>query len=94
MSKAPEQYVPSPAEIMVAQSIDKLLELMMTGQLDGIGVCAAHKGEREPTFFYLNTADKPVLRGPINRLLGLYEAGQSFKDLSNAPPTNRSYQVH
>ena len=88
-----ELYTPTPAEIMVARSIDGLLGLLMTGKLDGIGMCAAHKNG-EPTFFYLNTADKPVLRGPINRLLGLYEAGQSFKGLSNAPPTNRSYQVH
>lgn len=94
MSKAPEQYIPTPAERMVAQSIDGLLEQLMTGRLDGIGVCAVHKESGEPTFFYLNTADKPVLRGPINRLLGLYEAGQSFKGLSNAPPTNRSYRVH
>lgn len=88
-----EAYQPTAAELMVAQSIDGLLEMLMTGKLAGIGVCAV-KHDGEPSFFYLNSDEKPVLRPVLNRLLGLYESGQQFKGLSNAPANNRSYLVH
>ena len=88
-----EDYTPTPSEMAVAQHIDGLLQQLMTGKLAAIGVCAV-KHDGDPAFFYLNSDEKPVLRPVLNRLLGLYEAGQQFKGLSNAPANNRSYLVH
>lgn len=88
-----EDYKPTPAEIATAHHIDALIEELMTGRLDGIGVCAI-RGSGEPAFFYLNKPDEPVLRPVLNRLLGLYEAGQQWKGLTTAPRENRSYLAH
>ena len=88
-----EEYTPSPAEEMVAQHIDGLIDCLLEGKLTGIGVCAVDtKGE--PCFFYLNKPEQPVLRVAMNRLMGLYEAGQNFKTKCTAPKTNRSYRSH
>jgi len=88
-----EEYIPTPAEHMIAHNIDGLLDSLLDGQLSGIGICAVDN-DGDPCFFYLNKKDEPVLRPALNRLLGLYEAGQQFKSLTNAPKTNRSYLVH
>lgn len=88
-----ENYTPTPGELAVARHLDGLLEELVTGKLDGIGVCAVRK-DGEPAFFYLNEPDGPVLRPVLNRLLGIYEASQQFKDIMNAPRSNRSYLVH
>jgi len=89
-----EDYTPTPAECMMARHIDLLQNLLMTGKLDGIGICAVKAEDGAPSFVYLNKADAPVLRPALNKLLGLYEAGQQFKGRVNAPANNRSYLEH
>lgn len=91
--KMKEDYVPTPAEMATAANIDGLLTMLMNGELAGIGVCAVNT-DGDPSFFYLNKVEEPVLRPVLSRLLGLYEAGQRFKKLQNAPKENRSYLVH
>lgn len=86
-------YTPTPAEQMVAREIDGLVESLLSGKLNGIGVCAVTV-DGDPRFFYLNKAEEPVLRTAMNKLMGLYEAGQQFKGLTNAPKANRSYMEH
>ncbi len=88
-----KDYQPTPAEMMIAQHIDGVIHDLMSGELAGIGLCGV-RTNGEDIFFYLNKAEAPVLRPAINRLLGLYEAGQQFKGLTTAPKNNRSYLVH
>ncbi|KKN55443.1 hypothetical protein LCGC14_0582130 [marine sediment metagenome] len=88
-----EEYMPTPAEMMVARHLDGLMGDLLSGNLDGIGVCAIRKNG-EPAFFYLNQPEEPVLRPALNRLLGLYESNMQFKKLITAPRENRSYLTH
>ena len=88
-----EDYVPTPAEEMIARQIDGVVDLLLDGNLLGVGVCAV-RTDGQPAFFYLNKPEGPVLRPAINRLLGLYEAGRLFKTKTTAPPNNRSYRSH
>lgn len=78
---------------MIAHHVDGLLHELMAGKLQGIAV-AALRTSGDPAFFYLNKPEGPVLRPVINRLLGLYEASQQWKGLTNAPRENRSYSEH
>ena len=86
-------YTPTHAEEMVAQKLDGMVEMLLDGKLNGIGFCAVTV-DGEPVFFYMNKAEEPVLRPAMNKLMGLYEAGQQFKKRANAPKTNRSYLEH
>jgi len=86
-------YTPTRAEEMVAQRIDDMVEMLLDGKLDGLGFCAVHV-DGTPEFFYLNKSEEPVLRPALNKLMGLYEAGQQFKGRTTAPKTNRSYLEH
>lgn len=89
-----QDYTPTIQELTMAQNLDGLMEDLMTGKLDAIGVCAV-RTDGSPAFFYIDRADKKaVLRPVLNRLLGLYEANQQFRGLTNAPRQNRSYLVH
>jgi len=87
------EYTPTPAEQMVAQKIDGIVDGLMGGKLAGIGLCAVTVNG-DPIFFYLNKPDEAVLRPALNKLMGLYEAGQQFKGRTTAPVTNRSYAEH
>ncbi len=86
-------YTPTPAEEMVAQRIDGMVEMLLDGKLAGVGFCAVDV-DGAPVFFYMNKSDEPVLRPALNKLMGLYEAGQQFKGRTTAPKTNRSYLEH
>jgi len=86
-------YTPTPAETAMAHSIDKIVDRLLEGQLAGIGLCAVDV-DGDPAFFYLNKSEEPVLRPALNKLMGLYEAGQQFKGRTTAPKTNRSYLEH
>ena len=78
---------------MTAHRIDGMVDALLEGKLKGIGVCAvSEKGD--PIFFYMNKSEEPVLRPALNKLMGLYEAGQQFKNKTNAPKANRSYLEH
>lgn len=85
--------MPTAAEELVAQHIDGLVGALLDGQLMGIGVCAV-RNDGSPAFFYLNKPERPVLRSALNRLMGLYESSQLFKEATNAPQANRSYRSH
>ena len=88
-----EDYTPTPAEESVAQSIDLLVDDLLSGKIAGIAVCAVNtKGE--DAFFYLNKAEEPVLHRTISKLVGLYQSNQEFGRLTTAPKTNRSYRSH
>jgi len=93
MSDMDLDYTPTPAEDMVAQRIDGIVDALLEGKLTGIGVCAV-TADGKPMFFYLNKPEEPVLRPALNKLMGLYEAGQQFKEKTTAPRTNRSYLEH
>ncbi len=93
MTVMDKDYTPTAAEEMTAHRIDGIVDGLLDGQLVGIGLCAVTvKGD--PIFFYMNKSEEPVLRPALNKLMGLYEAGQQFKDLTTAPKTNRSYMEH
>lgn len=87
------EYTPTHAEEMVANSIHGVVDAMLDGKIQAIGLCAIDV-TGAPTFFYLNKPEEPVLRPALNKLMGLYEAGQQFKGRTNAPKTNRSYMEH
>lgn len=87
-------YTPTPAEQMVGQKIDGIVDALMEGKLSGIGLCAVVAEDNQPIFFYLNKPEEPALRPALNKLMGLYEAGQQFKGRTTAPATNRSYMEH
>lgn len=93
MTTMDNEYTPTPAEQQIAAHIDGVIGELLSGELDGIGICGVRK-DGDPIFFYLNKVEGPVLRPAINRLLGLYESGRQFGELTNAPRTNRSYLVH
>ncbi len=93
MTTMKEDYTPTYAERMIAGNIDGLISELMNGKIDAIGICGV-RTDGDPLFFYLNKPEEPVLRPALNRLLGLYESGQQFKELTTAPKTNRSYSVH
>lgn len=87
-------YTPTPAEELVAHKIDGIVDALLEGRLSAIGLCATTAENGNPVFFYLNKPEEPVLRPALNKLMGLYEAGQQFKDKTTAPRTNRSYLEH
>jgi len=93
MSDMDLDYTPTAAEEQTAHRIDGMVDALLDGRLNGVGFCAVtDKGD--PIFFYMNKSEDPVLRPALNKLMGLYEAGQQFKNKTNAPKTNRSYAEH
>ena len=88
-----KDYDPSPSEENFARKLDAHIEALLNGELDGIAFCAVNK-QGDESFFYLNTPSKPVLRSPMNKLMGLYEFNTRMRHLSNAPAANRSFKAH
>jgi hypothetical protein len=88
-------YEPTHQELSMAQIIDTLVQEMLAGHLLSVGICAKDI-DNEDTFFYIDKTfeSKPTLRGPMNKLMGLYEGNKIFGKVINAPGANRSYRSH
>ena len=88
-------YVPTPTERWMVRMLDATISQILTGHADGVAVCSVAP-DGEPTFMYYNKPDDPVLRGPISKLLGLYEMQnrEPCQSKMNAPRSNRSYREH
>lgn len=88
-----KDHEPTPSEETFARRLDEHIDALLSGQLDGIAFCAVNK-EGAESFFYLNNANAPVLRGSMNKLMGLYEFNMRMRDRITAPASNRSYRAH
>jgi len=94
MVKMPEdEREPTSGELHMARSIDFLVQMMLSGKMQGLAI-AAINDEGEDSCFYINCADGDVLSGPIERLKVMYETNRAFGHLNNTPKNNRSYRSH
>lgn len=82
----------SQLELGVGSALDDILDRLYAGDIASVGVCGTGADGAE-FFFYLDgTAAKEQLRGPLNKLLGLYEMNARAAKRTTAPQTNRSYR--
>ena len=77
----------------MAHSLQQVIASLLQGKLCGVAVatCAT---DGNPAVFYLNSADVPVLREPMDRLRVMYESNQDFADRANNPKHNRSGMIN
>lgn len=86
-------YAPHPNDHKVAAALNDLIQHVMSGNLQALGVCGLRNDGAPVYFFFDKTpADRETLLPVANKMLNLYATRSMFA--GNAPENNRSHGTH